>query len=234
MPLRRSIGFLLICPFLLNNPQQKVLFMLISHKFKFIFIKTRKTAGTSLEVDLSRLMGREDIVTKICPVEPGHEPRNFITDQFEMYNHMPALDIRNIVGHEMFDGYFKFCVEREPVDKCISYYYMLKNSPFHNSNTSELSWEEFMSNKDFPVDCNKYTDKDGTLLVDKVLRYETLESDLKSIMEPLGVPFAGLHSRAKSDWRGGDIISENVSEVDKKLIYDSFSNSLRFSGYQLF
>jgi hypothetical protein len=41
--------------------------MIISHKHKFIFIKTRKTAGTSLEIALSRYLGPTDIVTPITP-----------------------------------------------------------------------------------------------------------------------------------------------------------------------
>ena len=205
--------------------------MLISHKFKFIFIKTRKTAGTSIEVELGNLMAQEDVVTKIYPVELGHKPRNYMADQIEMYNHMSALDIKRIVGLDIFGKYFKFCVEREPVDKCISHYYMLKNSPFHKGNSSELAWEKYMHRKDFPVDCDKYTDEKGALLVDKVLRYETLESDLNSIMEPLGVPFAGLRSCSKSGFRGEDITLENISEVDKKVIYEFFSKSLKFSGY---
>lgn len=84
---------------------------------------------------------------------------------------------------------------------------------------------------DFPVDCDKYTDEEGALLVDKVLRYETLESDLKSIMEPLDVPFVGLRSRSKSGFRGEDITLESVSDVDKKVIYGFFSNSLKLSSY---
>ena len=51
--------------------------MLLSHTHKFIFVKTRKTAGTSIEVDLSKFMSDEDIVTPIIPEEPGHIPRNF-------------------------------------------------------------------------------------------------------------------------------------------------------------
>ena len=37
--------------------------MIISHKYKFIFIKTRKTAGTTIEYNLSKYLGHNDIIT---------------------------------------------------------------------------------------------------------------------------------------------------------------------------
>jgi hypothetical protein len=39
--------------------------MIISHEHKFIFLKTRKTAGTSIEIALSRFCGERDIFTRI-------------------------------------------------------------------------------------------------------------------------------------------------------------------------
>ena len=39
--------------------------MIISHKYKFIFIKLRKTAGTSLEIALSQYCNKDDIITPI-------------------------------------------------------------------------------------------------------------------------------------------------------------------------
>lgn len=39
--------------------------MIISHKHRFIFVKTVKTAGTSLEIALSKFLGDEDVVTPI-------------------------------------------------------------------------------------------------------------------------------------------------------------------------
>lgn len=43
--------------------------MIISHKHQFIFIKTRKTAGTSLEIALSKFLGPDDVVTPISTVD---------------------------------------------------------------------------------------------------------------------------------------------------------------------
>ena len=43
--------------------------MIISHKNKFIFLKTRKTAGTSIEISLSRYCGKDDVITPISLID---------------------------------------------------------------------------------------------------------------------------------------------------------------------
>jgi hypothetical protein len=52
--------------------------MIISHDHKFIFIKSKKTAGTSIELALRPLCGREDIIAPVReedePMSAGHEP----------------------------------------------------------------------------------------------------------------------------------------------------------------
>lgn len=53
--------------------------MLISHERRFIFVKTRKTAGTSIELQLSPLMGPMDVVT---PIGPEDEAQRVITGVF--------------------------------------------------------------------------------------------------------------------------------------------------------
>jgi len=57
--------------------------MIFSSKHKFIFIKGRKVAGTSIEMALSPLCGPQDIITPISPVDElkrlslGGQPQNY-------------------------------------------------------------------------------------------------------------------------------------------------------------
>ena len=51
---------------------------IVSFSHEFIFIKTRKTAGTSLEVYLAQQCTDEDIIAPIYPENPSHKPRNFV------------------------------------------------------------------------------------------------------------------------------------------------------------
>ena len=43
--------------------------MIISHRHKFIFVKTKKTAGTSIETLLASVCGEEDVITEISEEE---------------------------------------------------------------------------------------------------------------------------------------------------------------------
>jgi hypothetical protein len=43
--------------------------MIVSHRHRFIFIKTHKTAGSSMEMALAPLCGPDDIVT---PMESNY------------------------------------------------------------------------------------------------------------------------------------------------------------------
>ena len=75
--------------------------MIISHKYKFIFIKTLKTAGTSLEVYLSSICGEKDIFTPIFPKIKEHQSRNFRPffnpfREFKCFNYNPRKTIRTL------------------------------------------------------------------------------------------------------------------------------------------
>ncbi|MDX1711046.1 MAG: hypothetical protein R3316_07890 [Rhodovibrionaceae bacterium] len=45
--------------------------MIVSHKHRFISVKTEKTAGTSIEAMLSPLCGPDDVVAPVHPPVEG-------------------------------------------------------------------------------------------------------------------------------------------------------------------
>ena len=201
--------------------------MIISHKFKFIFIKTRKTAGTSIEVFLSPLCGGHDILTPIFPAIKDHTPRNYGT----FYNHISAAEIRAAVNPIIWKTYYKFCVERNPWDKTLSYYYMQKAR-----SGNLLTLEEYFDLQDFCNDYSAYTEPSDSsqIIVDKVVCYEDLSMNLSKVFKRLGVPFNGdLGVRAKSEYRTNRCCYKRILTVEQaKIIEKKFQNEIKMFGYK--
>jgi len=209
---------------------------IISFKHNFIFVKTTKTAGTSIEVDLSQLAGEDAIVTPIRPPVPGHEARNHLAPDGTpaFFNHMPATLIRARLGAARFRQMFKFCVEREPVSKCISHFHMLCNSPLHRPAEGAPSWAAYCAAGSFPKDTARYSEmQDGrrVLLVDRVLRYDTLQDDLAAVMQHLGIRGFALRSTAKSEYsRTVRVRPEDVTAAERARIAAAFAETQALTG----
>ena len=78
---------------------------IISHSKKFIFVKTNKTAGTSVEIALSKYCDENDIITQITMNdEKFREKLGYRGQQNHMngkyYNHMPIFEISDYIGEE--------------------------------------------------------------------------------------------------------------------------------------
>lgn len=209
---------------------------IISFRYNFIFIKTTKTAGTSIEVDLSRLAGEDAIVTPVTPPEPGHRARNYLDAEGSpaFFNHMPATLIRERIGAARFDSMFKFCVEREPVEKCLSYFHMLCNSPLHRPAEGAPSWAGYCAEGPFPVDVDKYSEiRDGkpVLLVDRILRYDALQDELAQVMRQLGIRDFALRSTAKSEYSRNVVVRPaEVTPAQRTLIETAFAQTCALTG----
>ena len=200
--------------------------MIISHKYRFIFIKTIKTAGTSIEVYLSPHCGPGDILTPIEPPEEGHQPRN--ANGF--YNHYSAWGLKQQLPGEIWSSYFKFCVERNPWDKVISMYSMI-----NHRNAGRVSFDQFMNARRLQSSWQLYTDEDDrSLLVDRVLRYESLDEELGAVFRELGVPWEGqLSIRAKSGYRTDRRPFQDwYNEEQRDMVARAFANEIREFGYE--
>ena len=104
--------------------------MLISHRKKFLYTKTKKTASTSVESYFEKYCMPEGQWTFSHAIEEyvskegiigyrGKNRRNQI-----WHNHMSAAKIRDKIGASIWNSYFKFTVVRNPFDKLISGFYM--------------------------------------------------------------------------------------------------------------
>lgn len=223
--------------------------MIVSHQHKFIFIKTEKTAGTSIEVFLSQHCGPRDILTPIIPAVDGHQPRNYnrpvnsvaeflsrpwgLLPHFRstFFNHSPAWMVQKRVSPRVWKTYFKFCVERNPWDKVLSHYYMWAAG----SLSLNQYFKKFLAEDRLPINYPRYTDTSGKkIIVDRVLRYEKLDEELTSVFTKLGIPFDGsLRIRAKAGYRTDRAPYQSVfNDEQRRIVERVFAPEIELHGYR--
>lgn len=201
-----------------------------------------KTAGSSIEASLNKFLGPEDIATPIFPKVQGHIAQNFESDAGRVRNHGTPLEAREILKSKGYnpDDFHFWSVEREPLDKCLSHYSMMRFSPDHAkfriarprtilSQYPFLNWTTYVLRRNFPIDDVRLMDATGKKTVETILRYESLSRDLPQLLETLGVRGFQLSATAKSGFRQGP--QPRVHEWQIERIYKSFEASNRNTGY---
>jgi hypothetical protein len=226
--------------------------VIISHSHRFIFIKTMKTAGTSIEAYLSPLLGPDDVVTPVHPPEPGHQPRNFrglfdplrelrehgiarlpgtlkdvlLLNRF--YNHLSAALARSRLPKAIWRDYHVFCVERNPIDKTLSHYFMLREL-----RADVKSIDDYFRLGRFCHNLPFYTDQTGVVIVDQIIKYEHLDEELARLFPKLGVPFPGtLTTTAKASVRPPEVQAADLLDAAKRQrLRAVFDAEIRMHGY---
>lgn len=174
--------------------------MILSHKHKFIFIKTEKTAGTSFEIALSNICEEGDIITPIAKQDEAYRkslgyrgPQNYQVpkknhslkelvkmaiykkQQLTFYNHISANNIKKRVDPEVWNTYYKFCFERNPFDKIISWYHHNGGDRTYGSILKFIECGDAGKVKGFELYTNNLIP-----VVDRIYKYEELD---KAILE---------------------------------------------------
>lgn len=181
--------------------------MIASFTRDFIFVKTRKVGGTSLEIVLSAWCEDPDICSPVTPPDErlrhayGGAARNFTADDgsLRFFNHMPATAIRTALP-ELWSRAFKFTVERHPYEKVVSRAWWNIGRRGGDAER-ELGPEieraiERRSYLNFPL----YSD-DGAVLVDEVWRYEEMWDRVALLSARIGVQPPDRPPRAKAEHR---------------------------------
>ncbi len=182
--------------------------MIVSHKHRFIFLKTRGTASTRIEVALSKFCGDDDIITAVAPEDESlraqHGLRGRQNDlrpladysfadwlrfttrwrRSHFEEHTTAATLKAALGTRVWSSYFKFCVERDPWDKIVSGYHWQTR---HHDPRPDLI--EFLRGAD-PRRLSNFEIYaiDGVLAMDRVVRFERFAADLEDVRNLLDLP----------------------------------------------
>jgi hypothetical protein len=210
--------------------------MLVAHSHRFIFIKTRKTAGSSVEAALRGFLGPEDVITPMAAADrPGSEPadgppvgnyehtglraclqavlgkpgkRLFGLQRARFLAHTSAADARRKLGAELWESYLKVATARNPFDMLVSLYF---NERRNGRVPDSMSFDSFVRSRlVLPRNVDLCT-IDGRLAVDVLLRYEHLQDDLAALGQRLGLGRAPADRLARMHLNAGQRASREIA-----------------------
>ena len=228
--------------------------MIISHRHKFIFIKTIKTAGTSIEIALSKICGPDDIVGPLSPEdekyrnELGYTGKQnykfpfstytkkdilkllYYQHKLGFYQHTPAVEIMERISSDIWDEYYKFCFERNPFDKFISWYYWEKGDINYGNMLDFIKAGEASDLSSFEL----YT-IDCIPVVDSIYKFENLNRAINDINDKLNqnaeikLPPKKAKGNIRKDKRH---YSKILNESEAEWISKIFARELAYFDYE--
>ncbi len=231
--------------------------MIASFRHNFIFIKTRKTAGTSIEMALSQSCGPDDVVAPIMltdelargirlqnasPALDGdlreaaarHDNARYNRLLLQLKNnagfssHMPAVAIRERLPETFWRSAFKFTIERHPYEKAVSCaYFLLRHRPA----------DKFADVLDMTIHRRLFDDFglytiDGQVVVDRIIRYEHLPADLSEVFSAIGIQLPPLPNSKREFRRDHRPAAEILSATQKARIFEMAKSTFALMGYE--
>jgi len=226
--------------------------MLICNDPSFVFVKTMKTAGTSIEIALSSLLKRGDMTSPLEPDEekqrPGKAPRMAARLLVRTLREKSDGAVRGRYPHhgykvaqtylaDQISGRYSFCVERNPYDKAISAFHFVASRRGTKITDVTQQFEGFCKSKRLASFSNfhMYADEGG-LHVDRVLQYSNLADEFDEVMQYLKVSDVSLANiKAKTGLRPKlDLSAYFGTDFDlpaANLVEEAFVKEIEFFGY---
>lgn len=215
--------------------------MIVSHKYRFIFLRTEKTGGTSLTAALQSLLDEGDVQGKMnrpawakySPIHHGALKRHF-PRWFGLHRHATARQVRDVVGRRFFDSYFKFAIERNPWDRQVSLYFHREWKKNNASPDFDRHMRSFFYRNSEYVRLNNWSiyaigDK---IVADRVLRYETLDQDIPELFAQLGVDCPVEMPKLRSYAPDRPHYSTFYSDMTRELVTRWYAREIDALGYR--
>lgn len=159
--------------------------MIYSKDHNFLLIKNVKVGGTSLEVELSKVLPENAIVTPIDdnPSNIKNMPRNH---QNIFYNHISYEEIKNLLN---LQNVMSYVMVRNPYDLVLSHFFHTLHNNL-NINTYEIKEKTDLSEKvnvyfkeSMLRGMNRLYTQNNKIMVNKILYYENgIENEINKIL----------------------------------------------------
>tara|TARA_R110001592_G_scaffold362966_1_gene679064 strand:+ start:864 stop:2381 length:1518 start_codon:yes stop_codon:yes gene_type:complete len=211
--------------------------MIISYKHKFIFMKTRKTAGSSIQKALIPFCGPDDIIT---PDAESLETARNVDKFFTNHPHPPIRDVRQFVGDDIWNSFFKFAIVRNPWSLVVSRYHWNKRGKECSVDDFKVFLKKYCSDEAYWGPAHfyvndlqqNYTTINGKVELDYIAKIESLTDDFKVICSTLGISNIDL-PRSKSSYKPKDFnhYSEYYDDERVELVKKYFLDDIREFEY---
>jgi hypothetical protein len=223
--------------------------LIISHTHKYIFLKSLKTAGTSVEAALSRHCGSGDMVTPLEDYWFNRDERgewiHSAMNSEGFFQHDSAAEVKRKAGSEIWNSYFKFSIARNPWDRVVSLFaWEARNKPelkpvkkLHHK--LGVPFDEFAETarlfRTFVTGQWSTNDHiyliDDQLCVDYVIRYESLSDGLAEVCRRVGIPGVEL-PRLKSGLRKpGRPYADYYDHASRDIVAERHRRDVELFGY---
>ncbi len=217
--------------------------MLVSHLYNFIFTKTSKTAGTSVEVYFEPYCLHEHIRSSregngMCVSDAGIiGQRGYQASRKKWYNHMSASKIRHQLGREAWNNYYKFTTIRNPFQKVVSaFHFEVKNAKkiIEHRQLLKFFFREWLMLGKLFNDRDRYI-IDNEICLDYFIRYDQLHEGIEHVCDELGLPFEPERlPQLKSNHRPRKVDYAEYYELDTlALVAKHFSYEIRKFGFSI-
>jgi hypothetical protein len=206
--------------------------MIISHKHKFIYLRTPKTASSSVSVLLEKFCGDDDIVTYVSGEDVCHRPRNF--EELNAKNHCDATLAKQIIGDVLFKKYFKFTCVRNPWDREVScYWHRIKKN--EQKNMRQISFKHHLELGEQWGNYEKFYKINEKVCMDDFIYFERLENDTKRILNKLNIKFDNSlvlpeikrHTNPRKKH-----YSRFYNDATRNFVHGKYQNDIRYFEYR--
>jgi len=197
----------------------------ISHDLRCILVHVQKTGGMSIRRALDMA-------------------------QWDPHQHRFASELRSLYGPELWESYFKFGFVRNPWDRLVSWWEMIRRNvaegrPMNGFQryvvSNAATFEDFIRKCDAEYrdsDGSKWisrnqvdylTDSSGALLVDFVGRFENLSADFGFVAARLGLESAAIPHMNRSNHR---LYAEYYNEELRDIVAHRYARDIAAFGYE--